>query len=131
MARVRATVYKNSILASIVSIYGSLCVFAGVSLITQSILACILVIVYGAFHCWLGAYISERANYKAWKKEIEKKVDIERIKKEIYFAVKVYNTNPCNMVLKYIRNLNPEAAEYIKQRIAEKEQQEKEQEKKR
>ena len=52
-----------------------------------------------------------------WKKDLTE----ERIRANVFEAVRAYNQNPCQQSLNYIRTLNPEAADYIR-RNAEKKQ---------
>lgn len=116
----RITLYKNSILASIISILGYICCMFGIVMMIQEkeFVAGILLILIGfGFICW-AAQISENKRFKQWKKKISTPDVIAAIQNDIAFAVKVYNAYPSKKTLAYIRSLNPGAADRISQLLA-------------
>lgn len=122
MARVRIRVYKNSALATVVSIIGCFFELGGITVMANggagNLLGGFLLALWGVAHFAVAERLSDYAQYRIWKRQIEQKVDVERIAHDNELAIQVYQTNPCKRVLKYIQNLNPTAAEQIQQQIA-------------
>jgi len=122
MARVGIKTYKNSALATVVSVIGSLFELGGITTMVNGgldyLLVGFLLALWGAAHFVAAERLSDYAQYRTWKRQIEQKVDAEQIMQDEALAISIYSTNPCKRVLKYIQNLNPTAAEQIQQQIA-------------
>lgn len=58
----------------------------------------------------------EKTLLQNWKKDLNE----ERIRANVFEAVRAYNQNPCRQSLNYIRTLNPEAANYIRRNAGKK-----------
>ena len=113
--------YKNSILASIVSVIG--CVFIMVILvdIDSYHMDVIVPVMAMGIACLIGGkMISVNKSFKTWWKQV---VDLgydEKMKTDTNLAIAIYNKNPKNATLKKIESLNPAAAEAIRASIAKK-----------
>ena len=108
--------YKNSILASIVSIIG--CIFA-IVLITQfeDYDFATEVVPLGLLSLSFlvgGKLISNHKAFKTWWKQVEKADLVDKIRTDIATAKYVYSKNPKNATLKKIEQLNPAAADAIR-----------------
>lgn len=69
--------YRNSILASIVSIFGCAIALGGIGILTQGdTIPGIIMILIGAAVAWLGSKISDRKE----EKKREKRIEIEKAK---------------------------------------------------
>lgn len=113
--------YKNSFLASVVSILG--CVFIMVILVdidSYHMDVIVPVIAMGIALLIGGKMISVNKSFKTWWKQV---VDLgydEKMKSDINLAIAIYNKNPKKATLKKIESLNPAAAEAIRASIAKK-----------
>lgn len=110
--------YKNSLLASIVSILGCAFAFAGIAAIIEEEIAggiCIIIIAI-PFIIW-GKIISKNKAFKQWWKQIVYAGLAPQIAQDINTAVEVYNKYPDKRTLKKIAELNPAAAERISSSI--------------
>jgi len=117
MARMK--IYKNSVLASVVSIVGGLTLILGVTYAVQEeVLPGILIALAGfALYIW-ASVISDNKRFKTWKKTVEAKGLDDAARSSVQSAIQVYNTYPCDKTLKYIAALNPEAARNISAQLA-------------
>ena len=114
--------YKNSLLASIVSIIG--CVFAIVLVVefdsydfaTEVLPMGLLAIAFLVG----GKMISNHKAFKTWWKQVEKANLIDAIKTDVSVAKTIYSKNPKPATLKKIEALNPEAAAQIRASIGKK-----------
>lgn len=111
--------YKNSFLASVVSMFGCAIVLVG-------IYACIdgewggglgMIVLGIPLIAW-GGIISENKKFKKWWKQVTDNNLEPAIARSIDTAVAIYNKNPQNRTLKKIEQLNPAAAQLIRQSIA-------------
>lgn len=110
--------YKNSILASIFSIFGSGFVAMGVMFVIEEgeIVGAIVMAALGIAMILLGRNISQNKAFKKWwKQQIEEKGLVPHIVASMDIAVQIYNKNPGTRALKKIRQLNPAAADWIEQ----------------
>ncbi len=113
--------YKNSFLASVVSILGCICILVIVTdfdsytmeEIVPAMLAGIALLIGGKM-------ISNRKVFKTWWKQVEKANLIDAIKTDVATAKMVYSKNPKNATLKKIEQLNPAAAAAIRASIGKK-----------
>lgn len=116
--------YRNSVLASIVSILGSVAVVGGVAMMpggdTGMIIAGVFLIAAGIAMMIGGKFISRNKSYKKWWEEILTKVPPAHIAGNVNLAIQVYNANPKNWTLKKIEELNPTAAQLIRYQKAKK-----------
>lgn len=120
MARVSVTIYKNSFLASIVSILGTGVALCGLmALLSREIAVGIVAILLGFGLMVLASSISDRKAFRTWLKEAKKKTDIDgMIRASVSSAIAVYNLYPGTYMLSYVSNLNPEAGRQIRQYLA-------------
>ena len=108
--------YKNSFLASIVSILGCLCIV--VVFFERDYLALdvmIPAIILGVALLISGKLISNRKAFKKWWKQVEQADLVEKIRNDVEIAKIVYSKNPIRATLKKIESLNPAAAEAIRE----------------
>ena len=107
--------YKNSFLASVVSILGCICIIAIVSDFDSYDMAqSIPVILLGVALLIGGKMISNHKSFKTWWKQVEKANLIDAIKTDASVAKMVYDKNPKSATLKKIEELNPSAAAAIR-----------------
>ena len=104
--------YQNSLLASVVSIFGCLLVLMG---LLDAVDEKYLIIVLGIAFMICGKLISNRKAFKKWWEQVEDAGLEERIKTDIALAKAVYSKNPIRATLKKIESLNPAAAEAIRE----------------
>lgn len=107
--------YKNSFLASVVSILGCILVVAGIVAIQDGDTgAGIGMIVLALPFLISGRIISNNKSFKKWWKQV-KDANLEpQIAQDVNTAIAVYNKNPQGRTLKKIEQLNPAAAEQIR-----------------
>lgn len=104
--------YQNSLLASVVSIFGGLLVFMG---LVDAVDEKYLIIGLGIALMICGKLISNRKAFKKWWKQVEDAGLEEHIRNDIAVAKVVYSKNPIRATLKKIESLNPAAAEAIRE----------------
>lgn len=106
--------YRNSFLASIVSILGCvLGMLAAMLLVGSIFLGGIVLAAIAVGLIALGKQISVNKEFEAWWKQVRKNNLEPAIRSSRDAAVDVYNLNPEKRTLEKIRQLNPEAARYI------------------
>ncbi len=108
--------YRNSILASIISIFGCVSIIISIPEIAVAWPATII----GLGMCILGKKISDIKAFKTWWDTIIGTGRATRMRTERNICVEVYNENPGKHTLKKIREINPEAAGWIEQQILQK-----------
>ncbi len=111
--------YTNSILATIVSLFGCGWAIAGInSIIEDDVGAGIAMIAFGlVFMAW-GKYISNNKKFKKWWKQVETNNLEPQIAASAEVAIEIYKKNPQKRTLKKIAALNPSAAEMIEKQLA-------------
>lgn len=110
--------YKNSFLASVVSILGCIIVLLGVTTISDGDVAPgIGFIVLSLPFLIGGKIISNNKNFKKWWKQVEDAKLEPQIAQNVDTAFAVYNKNPQNRTLKKIEALNPAAAQEIRKAL--------------
>ena len=112
--------YKNSVLASAVSIFGCGFAMCGLAMFSEDVAAALVIIALGVGLALWGRNISQNKAFKTWWKQIEEKNLEPQIAQNMQFAIDVYNKNPQNRTLKKIETLNPYAAEYIRNNLIKK-----------
>lgn len=122
MARIR--IYKNSVVASILSMCGyGLAMVGLIVAFTESIVGGVIVALIGVGLALWGAKVSENKQFRVWKQKIESDGMTNRIKEDVKVAVMVYNSNPGKKSLAYISQLNPVAGELIAEKTRSKKNQ--------
>ena len=104
--------YKNSFIASILSITGCMLIMGGIASGFN-----ILLILSGIPFLIGGKEYSEYAAFKKWWKQVEKANLVPEIAKSVSTAVSIYNKNPQPRTLKKIKVLNPQAAAHIEAQL--------------
>lgn len=106
--------YKNSFLASVVSIIGCMFVLGGIACIREGeILPGILLIVLAVPIMALAKWISNNKAFKKWWKQIEQNNLTQQIAQSTETAMAIYRKNPQKRTVNAIRKLNPAAADRI------------------
>ena len=112
--------YKNSFLASVVSIFGCALIMVGISGVIDGEMGGIFGILVGLALAVWGRMISEDKAFKKWWKQVEDNNLEPVIAKDLNTAISVYQKNPQQRTIAKIATLNPEFAKYIEQNIAKK-----------
>ena len=112
--------YKNSFLASIVSIFGcALVTVAVIGLLDGDTEGLVAIIPGIALAIW-GRVISDNKAFKKWWKQVEDNNLESAVATDLNTAVAVYSKNPQERTIRKIESLNPSFAAYIRQNIAKK-----------
>ena len=107
--------YRNSLLASLVSIAGCLVGMAGIGLLFSGVIpGGIGLIAAAAALLYLAKQISNKKAFDKWWKQIRQAGLEPEIRNSLDVAVEIYKKNPEPRTLEKIRALNPAAADYIK-----------------
>jgi hypothetical protein len=112
--------YKNSFLASVVSIAGCGIAMCGIANFESDAGAGILLILLGVGIAIWGKIISNNKAFKKWWKQVKDNNLETAVATDLNTAIAVYNKNPQKRTIKKIATLNPKFAEYIQQNIANK-----------
>lgn len=117
----KVTLYKNSIIASVLSLAGTILALGGVvSLVSGEPAGGIVLILLGVAMMLWASSISERKAFQTWLKAAKEKADIDgMIRASESSAITVYNLRPGKSMLRYICGINHEAGAQIKKRIQE------------
>ena len=127
MARFRITYYKNSFLASVFGVTGSILGAMGGLLIAVAIIDGSFEMIPGGLVCLViaaacgatGSRISTlKANKTWWDEQIHKKNREREIVNSADFCFQVYNANPNDWTLGKIEELNAGTAAQIRQALA-------------
>jgi len=114
----RITIYRNSVLATLVSIIAYMFVGVGIMIaFNGQIIGGILLALVGVVLMALASSISTNKQFKMLKKDWQAKGLIPEIQSNVSVAIQAYNTLPCPKMLAYIRTLNPEAAVEIARQL--------------
>jgi len=115
-----AFIYTNSLIASIISLFGCGMIMVGIASFSDSILMAIIFIAVGfALAVW-ARQISENKSFKKWWKQVKDNNLEPVIAKDLNTAIAIYNKNPDYRTLQKIAELNPSFAAYIQQNIVKK-----------
>lgn len=110
--------YKNSFLASVMSILGCILVLVGFGISGEGDLAATAgLIICGIPLIVWGKIISNNKAFKKWWKQVTDSNLETQIAQNIDTAVAIYNKNPQKRTLKKIAELNPAAAAQIQSSI--------------
>lgn len=110
--------YKNSFLASAVSIFGCVMFMGGIAVIAEGeIGGGILMMAIGVALLIWARNISDNKAFKKWWKQITDANLETEIAKSAYIAMEIYNKNPQKRTLDKIAQLNPSAAEMIQRQL--------------
>ena len=114
--------YKNSFLASLVSIFGSVMALGGLVTIVEGeeFGGGIALIVVGVAMVLWGKKISKNKAFKKWWKQIEDNNLEDAVKTDLNTAITIYKKNPTKRTIQEIAKLNPQFATYITQNVAKK-----------
>ena len=127
MARISYTVYKHSVLATIISFLSRIAVIFGVFIAVAGItdrefafigVGIVIFLVFGIGGSALAESINaKKGNEKWWKESVEKPGWAAKIPNSIPVCFQVYNANPNPWTLNKIRTLNPAGADQIQQAL--------------
>lgn len=110
--------YKNSFLASVVSVFGCALVIAGIGSFQNDVALALGCIPVGVVLALWGKQISDNKAFKKWWKQVEDNNLESVIARDLNTAITIYRKNPQKRTIKKIAALNPSYAEYIRQNIA-------------
>ena len=120
----RITIYKNSVLATLMSLAGGFMVAMGVvGLFSQMYVPGVVMLLIGFVLSVWASSVSENKRFKQWKKNLALKGLVSEIQRSEATAFAAYNTCPSPQALAYIRTLNPAAADKIAQKLEAQKQQ--------
>ena len=106
--------HKNSFLASLVSIFGSLFIIAGIAAFAEGeILPGIGSILLSLPFLGLAQWIADNKAFKKWWKQITDNHLEPHIAASVDYAIAIYKKNPQKRTIEAIRKLNPYAADEI------------------
>lgn len=110
--------YRNSFLATLVSICGCGMAITGITILLSGVIpAGIVLMAIGAGLVMIASDISDNKQFKKWLKQAQEKNIDDVIRSSVAGAVQVYNLAPGKPMLKYIRGINPEAADAIQKNL--------------
>ena len=112
--------YRNSFLASVVSLFGCALIMVGVMGVVEGEPSALVCVIPGLALAIWGRNISHNKSFTKWWKQIEEKNLEPVIARDLNTAIAVYNKNPQKRTLKKIATLNPAFAEHIQQSVANK-----------
>ena len=113
--------YKNSVLATLVSLFGCAWAIAGIAACAEGeIGGGIVIIALGVVFLVWARSISRNKAFKKWWKQVKDNNLEPQIAGSADVAISIYNKNPQKRTLKKIAELNPAAAEMIGKQLAQK-----------
>lgn len=110
--------YRNSFLASIISIFGCLFCIGAIAGCVEGDPSMLALLIPGVPLMIWGRNISHNKAFKKWWKQITDANLEPQIAASVQTAIAVYNKNPQERTLKKIAELNPAAAEAIRAQLA-------------
>lgn len=116
----RFTIYKNSVLATLLSIFSNILLLVGVvSIFSGAIPVSIFLIAIGiGMNIW-ASNIADKKSFKAWVKKLKENGVEAQMAQMPAVAFAVYKANPKKDTLKYIASVNPYAASEIQRMLDE------------
>ncbi len=113
--------YRNSIAASVVSLFGCCLILGGICLFPEGeIFGGISILAVGIGCAIWGKKISDDKAFKTWWKQVEDANLQGAIAQNANLAIQIYNKNPQERTLKKLETLNPGAVQYIRANIGKK-----------
>ena len=114
--------YKNSFLASVVSILGCTLILAGIMIVVEEeeLAGGIMLAIVGLALAIWGKNISENKAFKKWWQQVIDNNLEGKIAQSEVVAIEIYNKNPQKRTLKKIAALNPGAAASIERSLKKK-----------
>lgn len=109
--------YRNSLLASLVSILGCILCLSGIYAAIEGEFEALSLLIVGVPIVIWGKIISKNKEFKKWWQEIEENNLVPQIASSVDTAALIYSKNPDKRTLKKIEELNPAAAQCIKTSI--------------
>ena len=115
----RIPIYKNSILATLLSFVSYFCMLGGIMMLFDGeFLGFVVLFALGIGIGAVGSALSEWKRFRSFRKQLEKKGLIPQIQASTQLALQVYDAYPAPKTVEYIRTLNPAAAQILDQRLA-------------
>lgn len=105
--------YRNSFLASLISIFGCVMVGAGIMGAFEGSPEALVIVPFGALFMIWAKSISEGKAFQTWVKTLTEKGIDAQVRSNMQVAVKVYNANPGKRTQQWVASLNPEAGKWI------------------
>ena len=112
--------YRNSFLASAVSILGCILVMAGIATFGEEAGGAVAMILIGIALAIWGKVISNNKAFKKWWKQVKDNNLESAVASDLNTAIVVYQKNPQERTIKKIATLNPAFAEHIRKYVANK-----------
>lgn len=112
--------YKNSFLASLVSIFGCVCCISAIAGCVEGDPSTLALLLPGIPLMIWAKVISENKAFKKWWKQVTDNNLEPQIASSVQTAIAVYNKNPQERTLKKIEALNPAAGAQIRAQLAQK-----------
>ena len=109
--------HRNSWLASAISLLGWIAVLIGIKFVVDDKAVGFLVIAAGLIGPLLGKYISTNKHFSAWWEQVEHANLTDRIRTDAERAYTLYQQYPDRRTLKKIEQINPAAADLIRERL--------------
>lgn len=110
-------IYKNSVLATIISLMGSAFTVCGVVALFAEPVSGLVCAAMGVGMLFWAKNISENKAFKKWWKQITDNHLEPQIAASLQTAIAIYNKNPQKRTLNKIRQLNPAAAQTIQDQL--------------
>ena len=106
--------YKNSFLASMISLFGSGFIFGGLYMITSGELGGAIAMIVVGLICVFGASaISNNKAFKAWVKGLKEKGILDQLATSDALCKQVYQANPKKQTIKLIEKYNTRVADEL------------------
>ena len=115
-----AFIYTNSLLASVISLFGCGMIMVGIASFGDNVLEALFFIVVGFGLAVWARMISDEKSFKKWWKQVKDKNLEPVIARDLNTAIAIYQKNPNVRTINEIEKLNPSFAAYIRQNIANK-----------
>lgn len=107
-------IYKNSILATIVSIMGTAFALGGVYMIIEGDTEAIPLVIIGVALMFGASAISKNKVFKTWVKGLKEKGILEQLPTNDALCRQVYQANPGKKTLALLEKYNPRMADELR-----------------
>ncbi len=114
----RVRIYKHSILATFLSMFGTGFSLGGIFILFNLEAGGIVILIIGICFMWWAESVNDKKTFTLWRKRLEENHIDQLITTSIADSVQVYNANPGKRTLEYIQGLNPQAAAYIRDQLS-------------